>query len=306
MVRLTSRSSRRTSTTSSTRPTRPSVRDVVAALRPRGRVRHRGGLRPRRRDARRLGRPARGAGRRLACSAPRPTRPSAPGPARWAGSRQGAVVRRARHASAGDGAAGPASAHRRRTRSRAARRAGRALRHAGRPARGHPRRGGRPGQGGRRGGRTTSATGPVVVGPVVPTTWCGASISARAATAGLRAAPGWPDAPRPVTSDDLLPERALSGDGHARRQLVEEVYLPARRRPARRPDRDALGVPRPRRLDRGHRAGAVRARQHRALPAAAGRRGHRPDAHRPARRLHLRVALTLGRLPAGLDGTAEL
>ena len=44
--------------------------------------------------------------------------------------------------------------------------------------------------------------------------------------AGLRAAPGWPDAPRPVTTDDLLPERALSGDGHARRQLVHEVYQP--------------------------------------------------------------------------------
>ena len=67
--------------------------------------------------------------------------------------------------------------------------------------------------------------GPVVVGPVVPDL-VHASISARAATAGLRAAAGWPDAPRPVTSDDLLPERALSGDGHARRQLVQEVYLP--------------------------------------------------------------------------------
>ncbi|CAN5536982.1 fatty acid biosynthesis transcriptional regulator FasR [soil metagenome] len=67
--------------------------------------------------------------------------------------------------------------------------------------------------------------GPVVVGPVVPDL-VHASISARAATAGLRAAPGWPEAPRPVTSDDLLPERALSGDGHARRQLVQEVYLP--------------------------------------------------------------------------------
>ena len=67
--------------------------------------------------------------------------------------------------------------------------------------------------------------GPVVVGPVVPDL-VHASISARAATAGLRAAPGWPDAPRPVSSDDLLPERALSGDGHARRQLVQEVYLP--------------------------------------------------------------------------------
>jgi DNA-binding PucR family transcriptional regulator len=67
--------------------------------------------------------------------------------------------------------------------------------------------------------------GPVVIGPVVPDL-VHASVSARAATAGLRAAPGWPEAPRPVTSDDLLPERALSGDGHARRQLVQEVFAP--------------------------------------------------------------------------------
>ena len=67
--------------------------------------------------------------------------------------------------------------------------------------------------------------GPVVVGPLVPDL-VRANISARAAVAGLRAAPGWPDAPRPVTTDDLLPERALSGDGHARRQLVQEVFVP--------------------------------------------------------------------------------
>jgi hypothetical protein len=67
--------------------------------------------------------------------------------------------------------------------------------------------------------------GPVVVGPVVPDLMR-AHVSARAAVAGLRAAPGWPDAPRPVTADDLLPERALSGDGHARRQLVTHVYRP--------------------------------------------------------------------------------
>jgi DNA-binding PucR family transcriptional regulator len=67
--------------------------------------------------------------------------------------------------------------------------------------------------------------GPVVVGPLVPDLMH-ASISSRAAVAGLRAAAGWPDAPRPVTADDLLPERALSGDGHARRQLVTDVYLP--------------------------------------------------------------------------------
>jgi sugar diacid utilization regulator len=67
--------------------------------------------------------------------------------------------------------------------------------------------------------------GPVVVGPVVPDL-VHANVSARAAVAGLRAAPGWPQAPRPVTSDDLLPERALAGDGHARRQLVTDVYAP--------------------------------------------------------------------------------
>ncbi|CAN5208686.1 fatty acid biosynthesis transcriptional regulator FasR [soil metagenome] len=67
--------------------------------------------------------------------------------------------------------------------------------------------------------------GPVVIGPVVADL-VRANISARAAVAGLRAAPGWPAAPRPVTSDDLLPERALSGDGHARRALVHDVYLP--------------------------------------------------------------------------------
>ncbi len=67
--------------------------------------------------------------------------------------------------------------------------------------------------------------GPVVVGPLVPDL-VHAYVSGRAAVAGLRAAPGWPDAPRPVTSDDLLPERALSGDGHARRQLVQDVFVP--------------------------------------------------------------------------------
>ena len=29
-----------------------------------------------------------------------------------------------------------------------------------------------------------------------------------------------------MRSDELLPERALAGDGHARRHLVEELYLP--------------------------------------------------------------------------------
>nr|MBA2558799.1 helix-turn-helix domain-containing protein [Propionibacteriales bacterium] len=68
-------------------------------------------------------------------------------------------------------------------------------------------------------------TGALVTGPVVDDL-LSANTSARAALAGLRAAVAWPEAPRPVSSDDLLPERALSGDGHARRQLVTSVYAP--------------------------------------------------------------------------------
>jgi DNA-binding PucR family transcriptional regulator len=67
--------------------------------------------------------------------------------------------------------------------------------------------------------------GPVVHGPMVPDLLV-ANVSARAAVAGLRAAKGWPEAPRPVASDALLPERALAGDGHARRRLVTDVYTP--------------------------------------------------------------------------------
>ncbi len=67
------------------------------------------------------------------------------------------------------------------------------------------------------------APGPVVVGPVV-TDLSQAVSSARAAISGLRAAPAWPAAPRPVLASDLLPERALSGDGHARRALAQHVH----------------------------------------------------------------------------------
>ena len=71
-------------------------------------------------------------------------------------------------------------------------------------------------------------TGPVVVGPVTPDL-ASAHLSARAAVSAHRAASGWPDSPRPVRSSDLLPERVLAGDGHARRHLVEHVYLPLAR-----------------------------------------------------------------------------
>lgn len=67
--------------------------------------------------------------------------------------------------------------------------------------------------------------GPVVVGSVVDDL-VSAVVSARAATSGRRAAPAWPDAPRPVSARALLPERALAGDGHARRELAHDVFGP--------------------------------------------------------------------------------
>ncbi|HEX2074859.1 MAG TPA: helix-turn-helix domain-containing protein [Geodermatophilus sp.] len=67
--------------------------------------------------------------------------------------------------------------------------------------------------------------GPVVVGPVVDRL-SRAGESAAAALAGLRAAPAWPGAPRPVSADALLPERALDGDPVARAALNERVALP--------------------------------------------------------------------------------
>jgi PucR C-terminal helix-turn-helix domain/GGDEF-like domain len=72
------------------------------------------------------------------------------------------------------------------------------------------------------------APGPVVVGPAVPDLQA-ATVSAAAALAGLRAAPGWPDSPRPVLASDLLPERALDGDAGARDELIRELYEPLRR-----------------------------------------------------------------------------
>jgi DNA-binding PucR family transcriptional regulator len=67
--------------------------------------------------------------------------------------------------------------------------------------------------------------GPVAVGPVVPDLRSAAA-SARAALAALRAAPAWPDAPRPVSAEELLPERALDGDTDARAELIQDVYEP--------------------------------------------------------------------------------
>lgn len=69
------------------------------------------------------------------------------------------------------------------------------------------------------------APGPVVVGPPVDHL-IDTGASTREALSGYRAVVGWPEAPRPVSAHDLLPERALNGDGHARRALARELYDP--------------------------------------------------------------------------------
>ena len=63
----------------------------------------------------------------------------------------------------------------------------------------------------------------VVVGPTVDGL-AGAPKSAREAASGFRAAKAWPEGPQTLLSVDLLPERALAGDGHARRTLASEIY----------------------------------------------------------------------------------
>nr|WP_146842539.1 PucR family transcriptional regulator [Cellulomonas composti] len=67
--------------------------------------------------------------------------------------------------------------------------------------------------------------GPVVIGPVVSGI-AETARSVRAAIAGLQACAAWPQAPRPVLADDLLPERVLVGDALARRTLVAQAYEP--------------------------------------------------------------------------------
>lgn len=73
--------------------------------------------------------------------------------------------------------------------------------------------------------------GPVVFGPVV-STFAEVSATVRTVLSGLRAAPGWPDAPRPVGTDELLPERALLGDQDAVARLVAQVHTTLVQEPA--------------------------------------------------------------------------
>lgn len=69
------------------------------------------------------------------------------------------------------------------------------------------------------------ADGPVVIGPTTPNLSTAHS-SAVEAMAAVEAVAGWPGAPRPVHSLELLPERALNGDPTAVRALIDSVTTP--------------------------------------------------------------------------------
>lgn len=69
------------------------------------------------------------------------------------------------------------------------------------------------------------ADGPVVIGPRVDNLQA-ASMSAQIALRSLAAAAGWPDAPRPVYSEDLVPERILNGDQSAVNLVLHDIIEP--------------------------------------------------------------------------------
>ena len=70
--------------------------------------------------------------------------------------------------------------------------------------------------------------GPVVVGETSPSL-AEAGDALRTTLAAHRAALAWPAAPRPASTEDLLPERVLAGDAHARAQIVDRVWRPLAR-----------------------------------------------------------------------------
>lgn len=69
------------------------------------------------------------------------------------------------------------------------------------------------------------ADGPVVIGPTMPNLGS-AHGSATEAMSAIAAVVGWPNAPRPVHSVELLPERALNGDTDAVTSLTETLVRP--------------------------------------------------------------------------------
>ena len=251
-------------------------------LRPRGRLRHRRGLRPGRRGRAARGTPGSRPSSSTRCCAPRPTRPCSRAPARWAG-RPAARLRGARRRA-------PPAAPRPTCSTRYAGRRGAGGMDALCAVQGERLVVCSAGSTDPRQAAAVIADlfgdGPVVVGPVAADLAGAASrrgprVSAlpRRRRAGrtrrARCWPTtcWPSGPSPATD---TPGASWS----------TSVYLPLLHA-ARRPGRDAdapgstSGV-----VDRGRRAGALRAPQHGPLPPPPGRRPHRPRPGRAPRRVH--------------------
>jgi hypothetical protein len=139
--------------------------------------------------------------------------------------------------------------------------------------------------------------GPVVVGPLAKDVSAASAVT-QAALSGMRAVPAWPAAPRPVSADALLPERALAGDVEARSQLVDTVYRPLVEAGDVLLDTVAAFLDAGGALEATARALYVHANTVRyRLRRVAEICGELPTDARGA--LTLRVALVLGRLEAG-------
>jgi DNA-binding PucR family transcriptional regulator len=67
--------------------------------------------------------------------------------------------------------------------------------------------------------------GPIVVGTEVPSI-SEANRSAKSALAGIAVVGAWAKAPRPISADELLAERALAGDMLAKSTLLNKIYRP--------------------------------------------------------------------------------
>lgn len=69
------------------------------------------------------------------------------------------------------------------------------------------------------------ASGHIVIGTEVPSI-AEANLSAKSALSGISVVGAWAKAPRPISADDLLAERALAGDMLAKNTLLNKIYRP--------------------------------------------------------------------------------
>ncbi|MEY2989422.1 MAG: hypothetical protein RLZZ163_338 [Actinomycetota bacterium] len=125
----------------------------------------------------------------------------------------------------------------------------------------------------------------------------------RTATIAVRAAGGWPNAPRPVSVVDLLPERTLAGDPQARLELIEVAYRPLAAEPHLMATAEAY-LERTPSLEATARELFVHSNTVRyRLSRIAETTGF--SATEPRGGLALRLALILGRIEGSVHGSTE-